>query len=243
MKVRSIVAKCASLGVTKLGITDHLDTLSTLPLHRRIRRDVEALVTGTDADSDIDVYFGVELNFLQADGGFAYSEQVRDELGFQFAIAGIHSTYLQKYDVEKLVAIQHRHHIRTCEDPLVQVLVHPYWFDKGEFDTRGFPWFDSMKAVPESMTRELGAAARETGTAVEINACANLLDGQFSESYVEYLAILESEGVRFAAGSDAHGIDSLQMIESAWAVMERLGLSEDRIWRPAGPPLAGGGRA
>ena len=106
-----------------------------------------------------------------------------------------------------------------------------------------------MKHVPESMARELGAAARETGTAVEINACANLVNAQFNESYVqeyvEYLAILESEGVTFAAGSDAHDINSLRKIESAWAVMEKLGLSEDRVWRPVGrrnggPPVAGG---
>lgn len=243
MKVRAIIERCASFGLAKLGITDHLSTLDKLPLHRKIREDIEAV----GSDAGIEVYFGAELNFLEADGAFAYSEEVREEFGFQFAIGGIHGTYLEKYDIDKLVAIQHRHHLRTCEDPLVQVLVHPYWFGKGEFDTKGFPWFDNMKVVPESMTRELGAAARETGTAIEINACANLVNGQYSasyvEEYVEYLAVLESEGATFAAGSDAHDINSLQKIESAWAVMERLGLSEDRIWRPAGSPFVGGGKA
>ena len=248
MEVGAIVERCRSLGVAKLGITDHLNALDKLPLHRPIRADIEALGAepGDSAEpGDVEVYFGVELNFLGAEGDFAYSEEVRDELGFQFAIGGIHATYLDEYDIEKLVAIQHRHHLRTCEDPLVHVLVHPYWFPKREFDEKGFPWFDTMKAVPESMTRELGAAARETGTAVEINACANLVNAQmpdgFFEEYVEYLAILESTGVTLCPGSDAHRIGTLKEIESAWAAMERLGLPDDRIWRPTCPPLAGAG--
>ena len=238
MEVEAIVRRCESLGVTKLAITDHLNTPEKLDLHRPIRDDIKAL------DAGIDVHFGVELNFRGPDGEFAYDERVREELGFEFAIGGIHSTYLEEYDIEKLVAIQHRHHLRTCEDPMVDVLVHPYWFSRHEFGQKGFPWFETMKAVPESMARELGAAARETGTAVEINACANL-DGLemgegFSAEYVDYLAMLDSEGVTFATGSDAHNIDSLQKIELAWGVLEKLGVPPERIWRPAGEPLAGG---
>ncbi len=238
MEVEAIVRTCESLGVTKLGITDHLNTLDKLRLHRPIREDILTLA------ASVEIYFGVELNFVGVDGEFAYNDDVREDLGFQFAIGGIHGTYLEEFDIEKLVAVQHRHHLKTCEDPQVDVLVHPYWFGRHEFEQKGFPWFETMKAVPESMTRELGAAARETGTAIEVNACANL-DGLemgkgFSAEYVEYLAILESEGVTFAPGSDAHGIGSLQKIELAWGALEELGVPPGRVWRPSGEPLAGG---
>ncbi len=238
MQVPDIVAECERLGVESLGITDHLNTLDQLDLHRRIREDIEAL------DTDLAVYFGAELNFDGPDGDFAFSEEIKEEYGFQFAIGGIHSPYLDEHDLEKMVEIQHRHHLKTCRDPLVDVLVHPYWFHKGKFDERGWPWFDSMEAVPEAFARELGQVARETGTAIEINTAANLESARYSdrykEEYVAYLAILAEEGPCFATASDAHDIEKLGTIGTAWKVAAQLGLTAERIWRPQGAPLAGG---
>lgn len=237
MEVPAIVRECERNGVTSLGITDHLNTLDKLDLHLPIRRDIEAL------DTETEVYFGVELNFTAADGSFAYSPEVKEQYGFQFAIGGIHSTYLDIYDLKALVDVQHRHHLRTCHDPLIDVLVHPYWFGKGEFDKRGWPWFQSMQAVPESYARELGQVARETGTAVEINACANLENPAYSDRYVKeyigFLATIAEEGVCFALGSDAHDIQRLRTIQTARQVAEQLHLTADRIWRPACEPLVG----
>ena len=92
--------------------------------------------------------------------------------------------------------------------------------------------------------RELGQVAKETGTAIEINGGANLRNPAYSESYVKeyvvYLSILAEEGVQFAMGSDAHDIGRLGDIESVWDVVEQLGLSADRIWRPACSPIVGG---
>ncbi len=238
MDVPAIVAECERLGVTAIGITDHVNKLEQLELHRPIRDDIEAL------DTDVAVYFGVELNFTGCDAGFPFDEAIKDEYGFQFAIGGIHGTYLEAYDLAKLVDIQQRHHLKTCRNPLLDVLVHPYWFGKHEFDRNGWPWFDSMKAVPERYVRELGQVARETGTAIEINACANLDNGAYSRDYVkeylEFLSILAEEGPTFSVGSDAHDINRLAAIRSAWEAAEGLGLTEERIYRPAGAPLAGG---
>jgi histidinol phosphatase-like PHP family hydrolase len=208
MEVPAILKECERLGVASLGITDHLNTLDKLDLHVLIREELEAL------DTAIDVYFGVELNFLGPDGDFAFSEEVKEETGFQFAIGGIHGTYLETYDLKAIVDIQHRHHLRTCRDPLVDVLVHPYWFNKGEYDQKGWPWFDSLECVPERYVRELGQTARETG-----------------------IAILAEEGVRFSCGSDAHDIRHLSSIQKSWQVAEQLGLSRDRIWLPDCEPM------
>ena len=237
MEVPAIVQECERLGVTSLGITDHLNSLDRLPLHRPIKKDIEALAPG------IDVYFGVELNFTAADAGFAFSAEIKEEYGFQFAIGGIHSAYLDTYDLRKLVDVQHRHHLKTCRDPLVDVLVHPYWFSKGEFDRNKWPWFDSVKAIPRSYARELGQTARETGTAIEINACANLIVPPYSDrqvkEYVAYLALLAEEGACFSLGSDAHDIHQLGNITNSWRVAEQLHLTADRIWQPQGKPMVG----
>jgi len=235
MTVPAIIQECTRLGVRRLGITDHLNTLDRLPLHELIRRDLEAATPG------IDLYFGVELNYMSCDGAFAYSPEVKEQLGFQFAIGGIHSIYLEEYDLRKLIDIQHRHHLKTCQDPLVDVLVHPYWFSKGEFTRRQWPWFDSIKAVPEAYARELGQVARETGTAIEINAAANLRCGNnppaYVDEYADYLAAVAAEGCLFSVGSDAHDIHQLAGIQSAWDMVERLGLPPERIWMPAGAPF------
>ncbi|MBN1673337.1 MAG: PHP domain-containing protein [Kiritimatiellae bacterium] len=237
MEIPAIVHECEQLGVTALAITDHLNALDKLDLHRPIRRDIEAL------DTDTAVYFGVELNFTGKDQGFAYSAEVRDELGFQFAIGGIHSTYLAAYDVKEMVAIQHRHHLKACADPLVDVLVHPYWFGRKQFEKNEWPWFDSMRAVPASYARELGQVAKETGTAIEINACANLENPAYSEEYVKeyvaYLAVIAEEGPRFAVGSDAHDIGRLRTIQTAWQVVKQLELTPERIWQPNCAPMVG----
>jgi histidinol phosphatase-like PHP family hydrolase len=239
MEVAAIVAECERLGLQSIAMTDHMYGLHDMDRHVLIRKDVEKL----PPDIGVEVYYALELNFLAIDENFPFSREVKEQYGFQFAIGGIHGTYLEEYDLKKLVDIQHRHHLKVCRDPLVQVLVHPYWFGKGEFDKKGFPWFDSMKAVPESYTRELGQAARQTGTAIEINASANLTNPahgeDFVKGYVDYLSILADEGATFSVGSDAHDIGSLSAVRAAWAVVEQLGLPADRIWRPRCPPLAG----
>lgn len=237
MQVPTIAQECRRLGVTSLGITDHLNSTDKLGLHALIKKDIEAL------DTDVAVYFGAELNFDAADGGFAFSAEIREQHGFQFAIGGIHATYADAYDLKKIVDIQHRHHLKTCRDRLVDVLVHPYWFGKYEFDQKKWPWFDSMKAVPASYARELGQTARETGTAIEINACANFknpaYNDRFVKEYTAFLAIVAAEGAFFSVGSDAHSIQQLQYIQTSWQVAEQLGLTADRIWQPAGQPVAG----
>jgi len=231
MTLPEIIRECQNAGVNSLAITDHLNSLEQLPLHLKIRQELEKM------EAEVEVFFGVELNFTGCDGKFVYSEELRQQAGFQFAIGGIHTTYLQEYDLEKLVDIQHRHHLKTCADPAVSVLVHPYWFGQGEFDRNHWPWFDSMKAVPVSYIRELGQVARETQTAIEINASANLCNPRYSSSYVEeyleFLAILNEEKVCFSLSSDAHSLDKLKTIEASWQAAEKLKIPPERIWRPA----------
>ncbi len=235
MEVPAIIKECERIGVKALGITDHLNTIDKLSLHDPIKRDIAAL------DAKPDVYFGVELNFLGPDSDFACNLEIKEQYGFQFAIGGIHSAYLETYDLKKLVEIQHRHHLKACFDPVIDVLVHPYWFARGAFDKNGWPWFDSMKAVPESYARELGQAAKETGTAIEINAMANLAnrnyDGRYVREYMAFLAVVAEQGASFSLGSDAHDIGRLAEIQLAWKAAEELRLTADRIWRPEVPPF------
>jgi len=238
MEVPAILKEAERLRVRVLGITDHLNSLDKLELHILIRKDIEALQT------PVQVYFGVELNFTGCDQSFAFSAEIKEQYGFQFAIGGIHSTYLEQYDPAKLIDIQHRHHLATCRDSLCDVLVHPYWFPKSEFDRSGWPWFNSMKLLPERYVRELGQTARQTGTAIEINGSAILCSPDYGptvqQEYFEFLSILAEEGVTFSVGSDAHDIGRLSTIQDCWKMIERLKLPANRVWRPEGKPMVDG---
>ncbi len=237
MEVPDIAKECARLGVQYMGISDHLNSLDKLELHLPIRRDIENLQT------TVQVYFGVELNFTGCDQSFAFSREIKEKYDFQFAIGGIHSTYLEQYDPAKMVDIQHRHHLVTCRDPLVDVLVHPYWFPRSEFNRPGWSWFDTMKLVPKQYVRELGQTARQTGTAIEINGSAILKNTdygrEFQEEYFDFLSALAEEGATFSVGSDAHDLGHLAAIQDCWRMVERLHLTPDRIWKPQGIPVVG----
>jgi len=143
-----------------------------------------------------------------------------------------------------MIDIHHRYHLKVCQDPLVEVLVHPYWFSPATFSRNNWPWFNSMKVVPVDYTRELAQVSKETGTAIEINGHANLRNPSFSDDYVkeyyDYLAILAEEGAVFSLGSDAHDITWLEHVQDAWQVAKKLNLSPDRIWHPQGQPIIGG---
>ena len=228
MRLPAIVAKCERLGMEKIGITDHLNRLEQLPIHHQIKAELAQLETS------LTVYFGVELNFTGPDQSFAYSEEVQAELGYQFAIGGIHSAYGTEQDQQKCLALQHRHHLKVMEDPLCHVLVHPYWFGHSEFEK--MVWFKDMSVIPSSWIQELAAASAETGTAIEINGCAFFHNPHYSkhwkESYIEYLQVLAAAGAIFSLGSDAHSINELSVIQTVRAVADEIGLIPERIWQP-----------
>jgi len=51
MEVPAIVKEAERLGLTSIGITDHLNSLDRLPLHAPIRREIEELDTRVSVSS------------------------------------------------------------------------------------------------------------------------------------------------------------------------------------------------
>ncbi len=234
MKIKDIVKSCEALGITKLAITDHLNNFEKADKHFQIAEDIAKLET------NIDVYFGVELNYMGYDGQFAYNEEIKERIGFQFAIGGIHSLYVDEYSLEKIIDIQHMHHIKTCENPLVSVLVHPYWLSLSVFVKNNWPVVNHIKALPKSHIKELAQVSRDTHTGIEINAHTLLLEGfgeDFQRYYEEYIGMLAAEGAVFSFGSDTHTINTLKDIELCFDLSKKLKLEEKQIWKPDCEPM------
>jgi histidinol phosphatase-like PHP family hydrolase len=230
MTVEAIFRKAEELGLKSIGITDHLNKLDFLPEHLKIKQDIQ------NTPTNLEVFFGVELNLLSVNGDIPYDESIRDEMGFEFAIGGIHATYLETYDLDKLIEIQHRHHCRFASDPLIDVVVHPWWFSWGEFDKHKFPWFNDLSVVPEEYHIEFAKTAKENSTAIEINSCAIFCNSKYSDSfkeqYWEYVNLLKEQGVMLSICSDAHNINQLGTTRIVEEKFEQLGVPENQIWTP-----------
>ncbi len=235
MRLPDIAAKCAELGCDTIGISDHLNTLKQLPTHEEIKAQLQAL------EPKLDIYFGVELDFDSNADEFILTEKIRDEYGFQYAIGGAHQSY-GATTIEGAADTNHQHHLKTCRNPLVDVLVHPWWFHEGDFGKNARFYSPDLSFVKSRHVKELAEVALETGTAIEINTGAIFFDNaayteQFKQDYKEYLAELNKAGVTFAVGTDAHSIIGLQQIPFAWKLLEEMGVPEDRVWKPRGEPL------
>ena len=231
LTVPNIVRKVKECGLTSIAITDHLNRLEQLEAFKFIKADIEAL------DTDIEVFFGVELNFQSCDGEFAYSQAIHEEYGFEAVIGGIHSTYTDSQDMGEVLDIQHRHFMKTLEDPLLDVLVHPFWFGRGEVEQRSPEWWEELIAtIPDDHISAWAETSAKNRCAIELNVAAifyyDAMSAQFIANYVEFVDRLKEAGALFAIGSDAHDISHLGRTDYVEGLLDGLRMPEEQIWRP-----------
>ena len=229
MTLGAIVGECERFGMEEIGIADHLYG-DDFARNAALRKEIEQV------QSTVRIRFGVEAGFNTRLGSHVITPEAKRKFGFEYAIGSHHSAYVKEHNVNCIIELQHEAHLKTCHDPAIDVLGHPWRFLYEEFRDKSWPWFDTVTVVPKGLTAELGRTAKATGTAIEINATSNLCmkfnPSSYFEEYVDYLAILASEGVMFSLGSDAHELGELQTNSLVWQVVERLGLTDDRIWHP-----------
>ncbi len=231
LSVPNIIRRAEAIGLRKIAITDHLNHLDRLERFRYIKSDID------DVETDIEVFFGVELNYQSCDGDFAYSEEIHEEFGFEVVIGGIHSTYTDSADPEEIRDIQHRHFMKTMQNPLLDVLVHPFWFNR---DTVGSQppefWEEIILSIPDNMVREWAEASAKNRCAIEVNADAIFFNTTFSdkfrEAYIAFLKRLSGSGALVTTGSDAHDINALGRTYYIEGILHGLGVPEDQVWKP-----------
>jgi len=231
LSVPAIIRRAEAIGLTKIAITDHLNEPDRLERFRYIKSDIE------DVETNIEVFFGVELNYMSCGGDFAYNKDIDDEFGFEVVIGGIHSCYTDLDDPKEILQIQHRHFMRTLENPLLDVLVHPFWFNKDTVQEKPAEfWEELLHTVPDAMIDEWAEASRKNQCAIEVNSQAIFFYPFFSDdykkAYVNLIKKLKDKKALFATASDAHDINTLGKSSYAEGLLHGLGVPDSQIWKP-----------
>jgi histidinol phosphatase-like PHP family hydrolase len=260
VRPEALPAAARERGVADLGISDHVFTPYNLDEIFRSRQAFDEL------PFDARCHFGVEASCISRweleaiesgrlpatpyglrEGGppggplaLGLAEEDLRAYGIEYVVAGAHWPLYVEAEREAVIRDYHRQNLFLAAHPLVDIVAHPWWWmghwqgPDGAYTAQ--PWFDDFGVIPRSMHDEFAAAAVESGTAVEINIGANLLNprypASFAPKYVEYLAGLQSAGVRLSVGSDCHAAVYDIDFKRVSQMLDAAGIRDD-FWRLA----------
>ena len=264
LRVADLVREAEAKGIRDFGLTDHVHTPYNLPDIARSREEFLSVSPSPRFHFGIEVSCVSQWEIAELargqhespvyglrSGGKAgcapaigiTAEDIR-KYQIEYVVAGTHWPLYVPLEREAVIRDYHRQNMFLATHPLVDIVAHPWWWMGHWMDPNGNypaePWFDDFGVIPKSMHHEFAAAALECGTAVEINIGANLLNPHYPRSfaprYMEYLAELQSRGVRLSIGSDCHAAHYGVDFERVGRMLESAGIRDD-LW--CLPPRAG----
>ncbi len=203
--IEEIAAYARKLGLKWVGICDHSQGLKVaggVPIEK-IMEKKKAIEAFNRRSKDIKLLCGTEVDIL-SDGSLDYPDEVLKE--FDLVIASIHSGF--KQDEENLT----KRLIAAMKNPFVHCIGHPTGRLLGE-----------REPYPLDMERVI-AAAKETKTALEINAYYKRLD----LNDIHARAAKEA-GVKLLIGTDAHILDQMSYLHLGVAVARRGWCEKDDL--------------
>ena len=184
--IDEMISACRAKGYTYMAITDHSQFLKVANglTAERLREQKKIIHELNEKYDDITILSGIEMDILP-DGTLDFDNELLAEM--DFVIASIHSSFSQPRET-----IMNR--LKTAlQNPHVDLIAHPTGRLIGK--RAGYD-------VDVDMLIEL---ARETNTALELNANPNRLDLTAS-----YLRKAQEAGVPIMINTDAHNIDMLE---------------------------------
>lgn len=221
--VEENVRAAAEKGLSAVAISDHgpaslfgvgvasLDTFDT------IRKEVDAV---REAYPDLDVLLGVEANIVSITGELDVPPSWQDR--FDIVLVGLHPLVRWEPVIEGA--------------RLIGLNAGGRWSGRWTEEARRLNTRAVVNAVRRNRvhivthpgyrlsidTRELARACAETGCAMEISA-------SHDHTSIEYIQIAQSEGAKFALGSDAHSKERVGDLAKAAALAHRAGLTSEAI--------------
>jgi DNA polymerase (family X) len=187
--LEEMVLRAREKGYEYIAITDHSKFLRVANGldESRLRKQREEIERMKEKYKDIHIFAGIEMDILP-DGSLDFSNDFLKEM--DFVIASIHSSFNQPKD-------QIMSRLRNAmECPYVHLIAHPTGRLIGK------------RAGYEVDYEQLIDWAKETNTALELNANPNRLDLAW-----EWLFEARKKGVKIAINTDAHNYTMLNDME------------------------------
>jgi len=219
MTVAGIVSRSAQLGLTHIGIVDHLAPDRGWPAEglKVLFADFEGLTV----PSGLEVYRGAEVDIGEG-GCLAGLTGLREELGLEYVIGSVHEGRSEGATDQEYVGRQFDLMMRVLHDPC-------------PIDVLGHPWGGRLLSqVREPMLRDLLRAAARLGVGVEIS-------GRFGAEQAHLEALIRralEEGAKLAPASDAHAYDQLGDTVELEKLLVGAGVHARDLWFPAAPEAA-----
>jgi histidinol phosphatase-like PHP family hydrolase len=213
MTVAGVVDRCGELGLTHIGIMDHLapDRGWSADGLKAIFADFE----GLSVPSGMSVYRGAEVDITER-GCLPDLPELRDELRLDYVIGSVH--------VSRREGASDEEYIRRQFDLMMQVLTEP-----SPIDILGHPWGGRLVGhVAKDMLVALLEAATAQCVGVEVSPCFGA-----DEADLRLLVGCALEaGTRLAPVSDAHAYEHLGDTAELQPVLDEGGARTDDLWLP-----------
>ena len=187
--LQEIGLKAREMGYRYIAITDHSQSLR---IGRGLSPDllkkkIEEVKRINTLFPDLELLMGAEVD-IKNDGTLDYPDGLLKEL--DIVIGAIHSGFKQPgHQITRRI-------VTAMHNPYLHILAHPTGRLLGERD----PYDVDLSELLET--------AEKTGTALEINACAQRLDLDDGNALKA-----KKKGVMIAIGTDAHHLDQLWTME------------------------------
>ncbi|WML59523.1 DNA polymerase/3'-5' exonuclease PolX [Neobacillus sp. PS2-9] len=187
--IEEMAEACRARGYQYMAITDHSQYLKVANglTRERLLKQREEIKQLNEKYDDFLILSGVEMDILP-DGTLDYEDDLLAEM--DFVIASIHSAFSQSREkiMERLKTALTNHHVDLIAHPTGRKIGRREGYD-----------------VDIDLLIEL---AKETNTALELNANPNRLD-----LASEYLRKAQDSGVKILINTDAHKMDTLKHME------------------------------
>jgi DNA polymerase (family X) len=203
--LEEMVEACREKGYRYMAITDHSQYLKVANglTPERLLRQKEEIRKLNEKYDDILILSGIEMDILP-DGSLDYEDEVLEQI--DLVIASIHSSFSQSK--EKIMG-----RLKTAlENAHVDIIAHP----TGRLIGRREGYEVDIDLLIQ--------LAKETNTALELNANPNRLDLS-----AENIRKAQEQGVKIVINTDAHSIDHLSFMEIGVGTAIKGWLEKDTV--------------
>jgi len=200
-----IAEKAKSIGLEWVGVCDHSQSLKIAGgvSIEQLKEKIREIRAFNEKGHSVKLLCGTEGD-IGNDGKLDYPDDILVEL--DLVVAAIHTGFKQD---EKTIT---RRIVTAMQHPLVNMIAHPTGRLFGERE----PYAVNMEKVMEE--------AKNTGTAIEINAYPKRLD--LNDIYVK---VAKERGIKLGIGTDTHILDQMEYIDLGLAVARRGWLEKDDL--------------